>query len=195
MKKSIIDRIISEETRQLIDKDCAEFYFTQAEKNLADTIRTSNIITDRAYAFGGMMLTIFIALCGIAGQLLISQNMNIWLLFYCVEGILTCGVSLILLFKKVMFPHEYYPLGKAPQGLKIDEFVQYYHKTEKRIYTNILMDELSVVQMRIDKNQKMNIARAHYAGMAMKIVLYGIYVVVVTLFINGATRFLSLCFN
>lgn len=189
---SIIDRSISEETRKILDRDCAEFYFSQAEKKLEDTIRTGTVITDRAYAFNGMMLTIFIALCGMTGSLLVAEKINIWLLLYCLEGIVVCGVSLILVFKKVMFPHCYYPLGRSPKVLKIDEFVKYYNETKKPVLVNIIADELSVIQKRIEANKEFNDTRAHYAGIAMKIVLYGVYMIMATLFINGVAKFVTL---
>ena len=182
-KENVVEDWLDESTRRLLDKECVEFYFKQAEESLKDSIRASRVITDRCYALGGMLLTVFIALLGIIASFLANDSGNKWILVLSLEGLVTCGIAMFIILIKIMRPHEYSPCGREPKEMGISEFVKYYSESGMPLYQNIVTDNLLVYQGRIECNDKTNAARVRYAGIAMNVIIYGICIVVITLLI------------
>lgn len=182
-KDNIVENWLDESTRKLLDKDSVEFYFKQAEESLKYSIRDSKVITDRCYALGGMLLTVFIALLGIIASFLVNDSGNKWILVLSLEGLVTCSIAMFILLIKIMRPHEYSPCGREPKEMGIPEFVKYYSESGMPVYENIVMNELLVYQHRIESNDQTNAKRVRHAGIAMNVVICGICIVVITLLV------------
>lgn len=176
---------VSKETRMLLTKECLDFYYSESEKKLSDLINTSHIITQRAYTFSGMLLTIFIALAGV----ICSQPSNKFIYLCATIGIICTGLSLYIIFKRVLSPHEYWSVGKSPKGFNINGFIDYYNIIKRDAYINIVCDELYDIQRKIEKNTQANKKRAHDVGLAMNIMMNGVYTIAAISIITAIVNF------
>lgn len=180
-KENAAEEWLDEATRSLLDKDSVEFYFKQAEDRLKWTLTNYKNTTDRCYALGGMLLTVFIALVGIIASFLVNDSGNKWILILSIEGCVTCAIAMVIILIKVMRPRMIYPSGRVPKKMGIPEFVKYYSESGMPIYENIVADSLSAYQTYIEDNDRTNAARIRYAGYALNVVICGVCVVVGTL--------------
>lgn len=179
-----VENFIDDDTRALLDQDCAEFFFDQAEKRLTDTIHTSMRITERAYVFSGMMLTAFIALFS---GILSAPPFEIhswWMAIFCIQGCLFSAIVLIVLLIKVMMPYSYRTIGSLPSSSNIGGFLKHYNAEQKPALVNIIANELCIIDLRIKHNTNSNEYRARHMKTAFKIVLYAIYTSLLTLGAN-----------
>ncbi|MZJ34479.1 hypothetical protein GT562_12600, partial [Collinsella sp. BIOML-A1] len=143
--------IISEQSRNELDKNTVDFYLNEAEKQLEGIVDVSNRITDRSY----ILLTGIITVLTGFGWILNMQEGNISLVLISIIGILASVVVLGILILKIICIHTIWLSGKKPSELDIDIFMNYYRsckiKGNKR-YVNIVADHLEAIENKIALN-------------------------------------------
>lgn len=169
--------IISERTRNELDKSTVDFYLSEAEKQLDGVIDVSNRITDRSY----ILLTGIITVLTGFGWILNMQDGNISLVLISVIGILASIVVLSILILKIICIHTVWLAGKKPSELDIDIFIDYYSsckiKGDKR-YVNIVADHLEAIENKIALNLEDIRIRTIWYSRCLKICLFTICIIV-----------------
>ena len=93
--------IISEQSRNELDKNTVDFYLNEAERQLEGIVDVSNRITDRSY----ILLTGIITVLTGFGWILNMQEGNISLVLISIIGILASVVVLGILILKIICIH------------------------------------------------------------------------------------------
>ena len=153
--------IISEQSRNELDKNTVDFYLNEAERQLEGIVDVSNRITDRSY----------ILLTGII-------------------TVLTSVVVLGILILKIICIHTIWLSGKKPSELDIDIFMNYYRsckiKGNKR-YVNIVADHLEAIENKIALNLEDIRIRTIWYGRCLKICFFTICIIVCILIAEHST--------
>ena len=163
--------IISEQSRNELDKNTVDFYLNEAERQLEGIVDVSNRITDRSY----ILLTGIITVLTGFGWILNMQEGNISLVLISIIGILASVVVLGILILKIICIHTIWLSGKKPSELDIDIFMNYYRsckiKGNKR-YVNIVADHLEAIENKIALNLEDIRIRTIWYGRCLKICFF-----------------------
>lgn len=172
--------IISEQSRNELDKDMVDFYLKEAEKQLEGVVDVSNRITDRSY----ILLTGIITVLTGFGWILNMQEGNLSLVLISVIGIVACITVLGILILKIICIHTIWLPGKKPSELDIDIFIDYYRacniKGNKR-YVNIVVDHLEAIESKIALNLEDIRIRTTWYSRCLKICFFSICIIVLIL--------------
>ena len=141
---------ISEETRELIDRDTVLFYYEIGEKRLQYCIQTDRQITERSYIFNSPLL------CG------------------CIIMLISILIALYHLYK-IIKPHDYFPPGRDLRNAQIDAFVQAFKKKDtKDLKKDIICMELLNLQNNIDRQIEINEERARLFNTSILSIFWGL---------------------
>lgn len=168
--------IVSKETRKLLDKETAEFYLNMAEKKLVSTIEISNRITERGYLLASLLVAL---LTGISWAL--SKDLTQVLTICSLIGITVCCTCLTLIVFKIICVHKIWTIGRSPTDLKINEFINYYHKTGNNALVNVIADELNPIEEKIALNIRNSEKKAKSLAWCLKLIIAGIITVALIL--------------
>lgn len=164
---------ISEETRELIDRDTVLFYYEIGEKRLQYCIQTDRQITERSYILLGLYFTFASALLGYIFSNF-NYKFNSPLLCDCIIMLISILIALYHLYK-IIKPHDYFPPGRDLRNAQIDAFVQAFKKKDtKDLKKDIICMELLNLQNNIDRQIEINEERARLFNTSILSIFWGL---------------------
>ena len=169
--------IISEQSRNELDKNTVDFYLNEAERQLEGIVDVSNRITDRSY----ILLTGIITVLTGFGWILNMQEGNISLVLISIIGILASVVVLGILILKIICIHTIWLSGKNQTDYRSCKI-----KGNKR-YVNIVADHLEAIENKIALNLEDIRIRTIWYGRCLKICFFTICIIVCILIAEHST--------
>ena len=172
-----------------IDKDLMKFYFEQAEKSLKSTLELADKISVRAYALLAVIVPVlsiifsYLSKNYFGTELLSCQLLGLlWLLF------IPVGISFVLLVK-VVFPKDYYQLGREPKYIVKKEYYDNPEYPKEESYKLMLSYELENYQYRISYMDNINNSRVKLIKTAFRVSMGTLAVfalmLVIKMFLSG----------
>jgi hypothetical protein len=167
-----------------IDKDLMKFYFEQAEKSLKSTLELADKISVRAYA----LLAVVVPVMSIIFSNLSKNYFGIELLSCQLLGLLwllliPIAISFVLLIK-VVFPKDYYQLGREPKYIVKKEYYDNPEYPKEESYKLVLSYELENYQYRVSYMDDMNNIRVKSIKTAFRVSMGALSVFVLMLIIK-----------
>ena len=155
------------ETWDKITLGSARFILDQAEKNLAATIETARILTDRALNVLQFSIPFSLALIGV-----LAAKMNTLLVSLSIVGLI---FSLIISWKAFRLYELYkvHPLGNLPSKLLIKENLETDEKFQELAF---IFSTIQGIEKAIDINEAGNSKRQRIMYSIMEYIKYGILI-------------------
>ncbi|MEP2508476.1 MAG: hypothetical protein ABJH72_03930 [Reichenbachiella sp.] len=137
--------------------------FQQAEKYLAETVKSGEGITEKAFKVLGFSITI---LTVSLGYVFVSENQNELLQLSSVFAILLCILSIVFLIKPI-WSYKTYVSGSSPSYLLRNEQLVTGFSESKDQARNLLLSECVEYQERINYNIRTNFSRSKFVHFAI----------------------------
>lgn len=168
-----------------ITPDTADFYFSQAEKRLIETLETSKNITSSTHKLISIFFPLFLLLSGYLIKSIDSINsqvsINSWFYF---AGFITALIIIRCLFVcvSIIKPRKLLTTGSMPK-LMINKEPIDRHGTSSYQLLDIILVECENYQKRIDKNIELNTEKARKLHLVYQLISVCLPSILVLLFI------------
>jgi hypothetical protein len=130
----------------------------EAKDFLNYTIEESNKITQRAFSFFSIFFSLISVVSGYAFINFEKKDSKLYMTFVLVF-ILFC---LILYLFKIIFPREINPKGREPDEMFLESRLLTPKVSKEHNYTITIINEITSIQNKINKNKERNIKRINY---------------------------------
>ncbi len=142
------------ENKRKVTKEDVKFIFDQAEKQLKDSIDTSQLIITRTNTFIAVLTTGLITLVGFAIGRIDTKSYIDTLSITSIGGSIYIFCSLLYISKNIRSVN-YKILGSEPKALFVDSFFTDTKPSDERIKF-LYLSEIEDYQNRIDQNKGVN---------------------------------------
>lgn len=160
---------LSKESIDRITPAVANFYLSEGNEMLRNTVTVGNHITERAYILLTAMVTVM------TGFGWVLSGDRGWLYLACSAiGLIASLTVIAILISKVITIHTICVPGQTPSGFKIDKFMDYYRQTGtdgERMYVDLVVGHLDNVETAIQHNLNDIKQRTLWYGRCLYIIL------------------------
>ena len=141
-----------------LNRDSLIHILNEAKDFLGYTIEESNKITQRALSFFSIFLSLVSVASGYAFVNIEKKDLKLYMVF----GLVLILFGFMFYLFRIIFPREIYTRGREPNKMFIEERLFTPDVSIEHNFTIIIINEISSVQNKIQKNKERNMKRIIY---------------------------------
>lgn len=175
-----MEKIITSKVASFASMELARFVLERADLRASSVLEQYRKSTDRNYTLAGFIMTVFMALTAF----LATAEKTIPLMAITVPLWLGTGIALIILFCKVMWVHDFVPLGGIASYMLTDDCVDValrkglYDETKanEAYLHHTIIESIRHCETDTNRNRAYLRSRCRYVNMAMTVIMCSVIV-------------------